>query len=262
MSDPAVFLHELAANDISERLTEINKSFTKVAIVTGCPKPWAKVFPNARIVADSEHLNFPDTDYDLIIHGLSLHSINDPVGQIIQCRMKLHPDGLFVASLFGGQTLTELRVVLAEAETKLRGGLSPRISPMAEVRELGNLLSRSGLALPVADSDLVPVTYADMASLMCDLRAMSETNIMAARQKTFTPRSVFDLAEELYQQHYSQNDGRINATFELITLTGWCPSDTQQKPLKPGSAKSSLEAALKAAVAETDATPPELDPKG
>ena len=244
MAKPALFLHELAAEQTSERLSEINKAFTDVAVITAFPSLWRKHLPHATFVAEGDLLDLPHGPFDLVIHALSLHWANDPVGQMIQCRRALRPDGLFLAVLFGGRSLQELRTSLAEAESRLKGGLSPRIAPMAEMRDLGGLLGRAGLALPVADSDVLTVTYADLTALMRDLRAMGETNALSARPKRFTGRALLQAAAEIYRENFTAAEGRLNATAEMIYLTGWAPSDSQQKPLRPGSAQTRLADAL------------------
>jgi hypothetical protein len=175
---------------------------------------------------------------------MSMHWANDPIGQIVQSRHALKPDGLFLGAMFGGQTLHELRSVLAEAESRVTGGLSPRVAPMAEIRDLGALLQRSGMALPVADAMPLNVTYEDAWALMRDLRAMGEANALSQRLRKPTRRAVFAEATKLYAEHFSDADGRIRATFEVIFLTGWAPDESQQKPLRPGSATARLADAL------------------
>lgn len=239
-----LFLHEDAAAEAEERLSEVNKAFTAPAVVTAFPGPWREILPNARIVADDEVLALEEGAHDLVIHALSLHWANDPVGQLIQCRRALSPDGLFLGVLFGGQTLSELRAVLAEAESRLTGGMSPRILPMAEIRDLGALLQRAGFALPVADAVRRTVTYATMFHLIADLRAMGEGNALALRSRRATPRALFPEAAAHYAGAYPAGDGRIAATFESIWLTGWAPHPGQQKPLRPGSAAQRLADAL------------------
>lgn len=243
---PALFLHEDLRDEIQERLTEVNKTFTSVAIVTGFPDFWRDAFPNADIFADDEVLGLKQGAYDLVLHVMALHWANDPVGQLIQCQRGLRPDGLFLAALLGGQTLHELRACLAEAEASITGGLSPRVVPMAEIRDLGGLLQRAGFALPVADGFSRKVHYRDMLHLMQDLRAMGESNALAARMRRPTRRAVFTKAAEIYAQTYAVPDNRISATFEMIFLTGWAPHDSQQKPLRPGSAVQRLADVLNA----------------
>lgn len=243
--DPAAFfLHQRAADQISERLTEVNKTFTKVGVISGFPALWQRYVPDSTAVEDSDTLAFGGQKFDLIIDALTLHVTNDPVGRLVQCRRALRPDGLLLAVSFGGQTLHELRAALAQAESELLGGLSPRVSPMAELRDLGDLLLRAGFALPVADSDTVVVTYPNPLALMDELRGMGETNVMVARAKSFTRRSLIMKAADIYIRHHAAGPDRINATFEMATLTGWAPSDDQPKPLRPGSATARLADAL------------------
>ena len=177
---------------------------------------------------------------------------------MVQSRLAVIPDGLFLGAMFGGQTLHELRTALAEAETALTGGLSPRVLPMGDVRELGGLLQRAGFALPVADTRTINVTYTCLADLVRDLRGMGESNALAARNRSIAHRELFKLTEHIYRQHFSDPGGRMTATFEVIYLTGWAPDESQPKSLKPGSATTRLADAL--GVSETSAgegvTPP------
>jgi hypothetical protein len=163
---------------------------------------------------------------------------------LVQIARALKPDGLFIGCLVGGATLTELRQCLTAAESELTGGVSPRVFPFADVRDMGGLLQRAGLALPVADNEVLTVRYPDMFALMADVRAMGGTNVMHARLKRFTTRGVMLKAAEMYAQRFADADGRIRATFELIWVSGWAPHESQQKPLKPGSAKQRLAHAL------------------
>ena len=199
------------------------------------------------MIGDEDVLGLTLGQSDLVIHALCLHWANDPVGQLVQCRQALQADGLFLGVLFGGQTLHELRVCLAEAEALVTGGLSPRVLPMGEIRDLGALLQRAGFALPVADSFTKTVHYRDALHLMRDLRHMGEGNALAARLRTLTARRVFDRAAEIYREQFSEPNGDIRATFEIICLTGWAPHESQQKPLRPGSASQRLADALKTA---------------
>lgn len=242
--DRARFLHDEAAAEIQERLSEVNRTFTAPAIITGAPHLWTGLLPGARIVGDDDMLGLTPGAHDLVIHALSLHWANDPVGQIIQSARALRPDGLFMAVFFGGRTLSELRASLAEAESRLTGGLSPRILPMGEIRDLGALLQRAGLALTVADSRALTVRYDSALDLMHDLRAMGETNALAARRRNTPPRTLFAETSEIYTRAWATQDGRIPATFEMIFLTGWTPDPSQQKPLRPGSAAHRLAEAL------------------
>lgn len=243
-SNPALFLQEEAAFEINERLNEVNRTFTAIAIVTPFADLWRNLLPNAEIVPDGELLNLKPETYDLVIHAMSLHWANDFVGQLIQCRRALKPDGLFLGACFGGETLTELRVALAEAEVAIAGGLSPRVAPMGEIRDLGALLQRADFAMPVADTATKTVTYANMQGLVTDLRLMGETNAQTARHKSFAPRALFETASQIYKEAFATRDGRIAATFEMIFLTGWAPDESQPKPLRPGSAKARLADAL------------------
>jgi len=237
-----MFLHEIAADEVKDRLELVNRRFTRPAVVTGFPDPWRAAFPDARIVPDDEVLALEPGAHDVVIHGLSLHWANDPVTQVFQCHQALEPDGLFVGVTFGGQTLHELRAVLAEAEVALTGGLSPRVLPMGEIRDLGHMLQMAGLALPVADSLLQKVSYPDALALMRDLRAMGEGNALADRAGR-TRRDMFRLAADTYASSFGEN-GRVRATFDMVFLTGWAPHESQQKPLKPGSATARLADAL------------------
>lgn len=239
----ALFLQEEAVWEVQERLTEVNRTFTAPVVVTPFPALWPD-FPG---IADEDRLDLQAAAHDLVIHALALHWANDPVGQLVQCRRALKPDGLFIGLMFGGQTLHELRASLAEAETEVTGGLSPRVLPMGEIRDLGGLLSRAGFALPVADSFTKTVLYRDAFHLMRDLRAMGEGNALAARLRRPTRRAVLFRAAAIYAERFGTPEGRIPATFEIICLTGWSPHDSQQKPLRPGSAAARLADVLNAA---------------
>lgn len=243
-ANPALFLHEAAADEVEYRLGVVNRSFTSTAIVTGFPDFWQARFPKATCIADDEVLTLEESAHDLVIHALCLHWANDPVGQLIQARRALKPDGFLLAALFGGETLQELRRSLAQAESDLRGGLAPRVLPMGDVRDLGALLQRAGLALPVADSLPLKTSYAAPLHLMRDLRQMGEANAMAARIRAMTRRDILLRASEIYQQNYSDSEGRIPASFDMIFLTGWAPDASQPQPLRPGSAATRLAEAL------------------
>ncbi|MCL3881607.1 methyltransferase domain-containing protein [Marivita sp. GX14005] len=243
-SAPALFLHEEARADIEDRLSLVNKSFRDAAIVTPFAEVWRDAFPAAKIIPDAEMLDLDEAAHDLVIHAMALHWANDPVGQLIQCRRALIPDGLLLAASFGGQTLHELRAAMGQAEIEITGGLSPRVAPMAEIRDLGALLQRAGLALPVADSAVLTASYPSALHLMRDLRAMGEANALSARLRAPTRRGVLLRAAELYAEAYGDAGGRVPATFELITLTGWAPDASQPQPLRPGSAAARLADAL------------------
>lgn len=243
-TDPALFLQEAARDDVQDRLAMVNRRFTAPAVVTGFPQLWQDALPGARIVQDDAVLDLEAGAHDLVIHALSLHWADDPVGQLIQCRHALKPDGLMLATTFGGQTLHELRAALASAEAEVTGGLSPRILPMGEIRDLGALLQRAGFALPVADGLPLTACYQSALHLMRDLRAMGEANALAARPRHMARRAVLLRAAALYAAQFSGDDGRVRATFELITLTGWAPDASQPQPLRPGSAAQRLADAL------------------
>lgn len=244
-AEPAFFLHDEAVDEIKERLTEVNRTFTAPAVVSAFPEIWGAAFADAVHVSDQDTLDLQPGAHDLVIHAMSLHWANDLVGQLVQCRRALRPDGLFLGVFFGGQTLQELRIALAQAEVALTGGLSPRIAPMGEIRDLGALLQRAGFALPVADSAARLVTYRSPLHLIDDLRGMGEVNALSSRHRVAPPRALFSEMARIYHDTYAQPDGRIPATFETIFLTGWAPDESQQKPLRPGSAKARLADALK-----------------
>jgi len=209
--------------------------------------------------ADEERLPVLPNGLDLVLSNLALHWVNDLPGALIQINRALKPDGLLLASMLGSGTLGELREALLQAEAEIEGGASPRVSPVAELRELGALLQRAGFALPMVDRDTIEVTYADIFALMRDLRAMGETNAATARRRNFTRRRTFFRAAEIYAARFPAAPGsdgsvRIRATFEVIYLTAWSPSPTQPKPLQPGSAAHRLADALD--TAEFDAGEP------
>jgi SAM-dependent methyltransferase len=244
MENPALFMQEEAAIEIDERLNQVNRTFKSPAVVTSFPEIWKNILPGAVFIEDRDVLELEVGAHDLVIHSLSLHWANDPVGQMIQCHRALVPDGLFIGAGFGGQTLHELRTCLSEAEIALTGGLSPRVVPMGEIREMGALLQRAGFALPVADTFAKTVVYRDAWHLMRDLRAMGEGNALELRRKTIPPRALFEVTNDIYGRNFALEDGRITATFELVFLTGWAPDASQQQPLKPGSAVARLADAL------------------
>lgn len=250
----ADFLLARAAEDLAERLAPVMRPFPDIADV-GTPGPHFRqalhaLRPMSGLSApgfvDSMHevLDSTPERFDLIASGLALQHANDLPGALIQIRRALKPDGLFIGCMLGGATLTELRQALTEAESEVTGGVSPRVFPFADVRDMGGLLQRAGLALPVADSETVTVRYADMFRLIADLRAMGGTNVMIARSRTPTRRAVFQRAAEIYSGRFADADGRIRSTFEMIWLSGWAPHASQQQPLRPGSAKQRLADAL------------------
>jgi SAM-dependent methyltransferase len=239
----ALYLHRLAADEVTERLGAVNRTFTRPAIVTPFAVAWQGRLPEARIVADAEVLDLTPGAHDLVIHALALHWAEDPVGQVVQCRRALSPDGLFLGITFGGRTLGALRAALATAEAEVTGGLSPRVLPMADIRDLGAVLQRAGLALPVADAFVQEVRHADALALMRDLRAMGEGNALAGRHRRIPPRALFARAAALYAAAQSDGAGVVTP-FEFVVLTGWAPHESQQKPLRPGSAAARLADAL------------------
>ncbi|WP_171241135.1 methyltransferase domain-containing protein [Ruegeria sp. HKCCA5491] len=242
--DDALFLHRAAIDEVQDRLSMVNKSFTAPAIVTPFAHVWQGVLPKAHIVADEDVLRLTPGAHDLVVHAMALHWANDPVGQLIQCHRALKPDGLLLVACLGGETLNELRTALGQAEIEVTGGLSPRIAPMGELRDLGGLLQRAGFALPVADTARLTAEYRDIVHLMHDLRAMGETNSLSERLKHPTRRQVFGRAQDIYAENFATPQGRLATTFELICLTGWSPDESQQKPLRPGSAQARLADAL------------------
>ncbi|GAB5389985.1 MAG: methyltransferase domain-containing protein [Alphaproteobacteria bacterium] len=203
----------------------------------------------SRIVLDEEFLPLAPASQDLIASALSLHWVNDLPGALLQIRQALKPDGLFLATLFGAETLKELRHCLMLAEDEISGGVSPRVSPFADLSDMAGLMQRAGFALPVADVDRVTVTYAHPLKLMQDLRMMGETGLSRGRTKSFTPRRVLLRASELYLQQFAETDpetgtARIFATFDMIHVSGWAHAKTQQQPLQPGTASQRLADAL------------------
>jgi NADH dehydrogenase [ubiquinone] 1 alpha subcomplex assembly factor 5 len=192
------------------------------------------------LVADEEWLPFAPASFDLVISNLSLHWVNDLPGTLVQIRRILKPDGLFIAAVLGAGTLAELRQSLMEAELAEEGGVSPRVSPFADVKDLGSLLQRAGFALPVVDSDAIGVTYADPMRLLADLRGMGEANAVAEQRKGLTRRATLLHAISAYQSHFAGPDGRLPATFQVMTLTGWAPHPDQPKAAMPGSATHHL----------------------
>ena len=198
------------------------------------------------IICDEEWLPFAPASFDLVVSALALHIINDLPGALVQIRRAMRPDGLLLAALPGGQTLHELRTAFAIAESECEDGVSPRVAPFADVRDLGALLQRVGFALPVADVEPLTVRYASMFALMADLRAMGATNTLVDRRKTPLRRKTLLRAAEIYAERFADSDGRVRATFEIVMLSGWVPHENQQKPLAPGSARMRLADALAA----------------
>ena len=200
--------------------------------------------PGLRVATDEELLPFAEESFNLAVSALSLHWVNDLPGALIQVNRALKPDGLFLGAMLGGDTLTELRDAMMQAELAVEPGVAPRVSPFADIRDAGGLLQRAGFALPVADVERITVDYADAFKLMRDLQGMAETNAVLARHKAPLKRRTLVAAMEAYHDLYGRPDGRIPATFDIVYLTGWAPHESQQKPLAPGSAKIRLAQAL------------------
>lgn len=243
-TNPLLFLQEAAADDLQDRLLIVNRSFQDTVIVSDWPQLWADRLPDARVIAPSQTLEVTENCADLAIHALNLHWAEDPVGQLIQLCRALRPDGMLIASLFGGQTLSELRMALSEAESRVTGGLSPRVLPMGDIRDLGGLLQRAGFALPVSDTFRIKVRYDNAIALMRELRMMGEGNALTERLRHPTRRDVLFEAARIYHENFADADGRIPATFEFCILTGWAPDSSQPQPLRPGSAAARLADAL------------------
>lgn len=262
--DGADFLMNRAAEDLADRLGAVERRFAKAAVLfcqtpaaTGVLAASGKVTEIVRVETDAVFLNgaagsvapletvpFEPQSLDLAVSLLSLQAMNDIPGMLIQIRRALRPDGLFLGAFAGAGTLSELRECLLAAETELYGGVSPRVIPFTDVRDAGALLQRAGLALPVADVETVTVRYANLFALMADLRAMGETSALADRSRRPGTRGLFARAAEIYAERFSDPDGRIRASFSMVWMSGWAPDASQQKPLKPGSAKVSLKAIL------------------
>jgi SAM-dependent methyltransferase len=197
-----------------------------------------------RLGADEEFLPFGPGTLDLVVSGLSLQFVNDLPGVLLQVRQALKGDGLFLAALLGAGSLSELREAFLVAETEIYGGATPRVAPFADVRALGGLLQRAGFALPVADVDTLRVTYPHPLALMTELKGMGASNVLAERSRRPMTRRLLARGAEVYGERFATPDGRVPATFEIVTLTGWAPDPSQPKPLRPGSATSRLADAL------------------
>ena len=269
---PADFLLARVADDLAERLSSVLRRFDfaadlgtpgehlrqalatsgKVRVLIAVDAladfslgPRGKAAEGAPLVAaDEEALPFREGSLDLVVSALALHLVNDLPGTLIQVRHALKPDGLFLAALLGGETLTELRQAFAQAETEMEGGVSPRVAPFPDLRDLGALLQRAGFALPVADTERLTVRYASVFSLMHELRRMGATNALIERRRVPLRRATLMRMAEIYTRRFADPDGRLRATFEIVWLSGWAPDPTQQKPLQPGSAKMRLAEAL------------------
>jgi SAM-dependent methyltransferase len=263
----ADFLLRRAADELAERLKLVKRDFA-FAVDAGAPGPHAATVLAARpggratvrlaptaasagagdftvLVADAERLPLAEASADLIVSLLALHHINDLPGALIQIRRALKPDGLLIAALAGGETLSELRQSLTIAESEVAGGVSPRVAPFADARALGGLMQRAGFALPVVDVDTVVARYADLLALMRDVRAFGAANALVERSRKPLSRATLARTAEVYAERFADRDGRLRATFETIWLTGWAPADSQPKPLRPGSAQMRLADALR-----------------
>ena len=257
----ADFLIARAVEDLDDRLAAVLRSFPSVLdLATPTPKAARRLRARAEtvvrlstvaeagdsvVVADPELLPFgTEARFDLAVSLLALGQVNDLPGALVQLRRALKPDGLFVGCLLGGASLTELRQSFWQAESEIEGGVSPRVAPFAEVRDLGGLLQRAGFALPVTDAERLTVRYSDVFALMRDLRAMGLTNALTERSRKPLRRTTLLRMAEIYAERFADPDGRIRATFEMLWLSGWAPHESQQTPLKPGSAKTRLAEAL------------------
>jgi SAM-dependent methyltransferase len=256
----ADFLLRRVVDDLDDRLGAVLRTFTE-AVDLGSPSALAaerlrasgrvgrvtRLAPRAEagaVLADLEALPLAPARFDLAVSLLALQHVNDLPGTLAQLRRSLRPDGLFIGCLLGGRTLTELRQVFGQAESEVEGGVSPRVAPFAEVREMGSLLQRAGFALPVTDVETVTVRYRDPFALMHDLRAMGLTNVLLDRRRTPLRRDTLLRAAALYAERFADPDGRLRASFEILWLSGWAPHESQQKPLKPGTAQTRLAEAL------------------
>jgi len=228
-------------NNLSQLL---NEKQPKSLIHQGLSQLSEAGMPEQSVAADSEFLPFQDESLDLVISNLDLHWANDLPGVLIQINRALKPDGLFLAALFGGETLFELRQSMMRAEINIDAGSSPHVSPMLDIRDAGGLLQRAGFALPVADTDRITVNYNDVFSLMKDLRGMGEANKLTRRFKGMSSRRLFMETNRVYHELFGADNDRIPATFDIIYLMGWAPDASQPKPLRPGSAKARLSDAL------------------
>jgi SAM-dependent methyltransferase len=258
---PATFLIDRVADDMAGRLSAVLRRFD-IAADIGTPTDAVRralaerigaivaVSPAASggalaIAADEEALPFRDGSLDLVVSALALQFVNDLPGALVQIRRALKPDGLFLAAMIGGESLVELREAFAQAESEIEGGVSPRVAPFADLRDLGALLQRAGFALPVTDIDRVTVRYATPLALMHDLRRMGAASALAERRRKPLRRATLRRLFEIYAERFADADGRIRATFEIVWLSGWAPHESQQKPLQPGSAKARLADALR-----------------
>jgi SAM-dependent methyltransferase len=247
------FLLDRVVEELAERLHAVLRTFAVGADiatpgdqVVGALADHVATFRRVDVPdVESEGLSLSPETLDLAVSALAFQFVNDLPGMLAQIRRALKPDGLLLAAMVGGDTLTELRQAFAAAEAELEGGVSPRVAPFADLRDIGALLQRAGFALPVTDVDRIVVRYDSVFALMQDLRRMGATNVLAERRRTPTRRATMLRMAQLYSERFADPDGRIRATFEVIWLSGWAPHESQQKPLKPGSAKASLAEAVK-----------------
>ena len=245
------FLLDRVAADIGERLSAVLRNFER-AVDVGTPGDAVRraLVASGKVTAveavpfRDEIVSAPAGTLDLAVSALALQFVNDLPGALVQIRRVLKPDGLFLAALIGGDTLSELRQSFAAAESEIEGGISPRVAPFADIRDIGALLQRAGFALPVVDSDRVTVRYDTVFALMHDLRRMGATNALTERRRRPLKRATLFKMAEIYRQRFADADGRLRATFEVIWLSGWAPHESQQQPLKPGSARTRLADAL------------------
>ncbi|HEV7877551.1 methyltransferase domain-containing protein [Bradyrhizobium sp.] len=249
---PATFLLDRVAEDMTERLHAVLREFARAGDI-GTPGDQVRNALTKRVgqlarvdLPDSESRPLPlaPESIDLAVSALALQFVNDLPGVLAQIRRALKPDGLLLAAMIGGDTLTELRQSFAAAEAELEGGISPRVAPFADLRDVGALLQRAGFALPVTDVDRIVVRYDSALALMQDLRRMGATNVLVERRHVPTRRATLLRTAQVYGERFADPDGRIRATFDLVWLSGWAPHQSQQKPLPPGSAKASLAEAV------------------
>ncbi|TMJ21386.1 MAG: methyltransferase domain-containing protein [Alphaproteobacteria bacterium] len=250
---PVTFLLDRVAEEMAERLAAVKRDFAEAADIwtpgDALRKPLAdrlKSFTHLDVLGDpQEVLPFQQETLDLVVSALALQFVNDLPGVLAQIRRALKPDGLLLAAMIGGDTLNELRQCFAAAEAQLEGGVSPRVAPFADLRDAGHLLQRAGLALPVTDVDRIVVRYDSAFALMADIRRMGASNILVERRRAPTRRATMLRMAQLYAKRFADADGRIRATFDVVWLSGWAPHESQQRPLKPGSATASLAEAVK-----------------
>ena len=263
---PRAFLTREIASRLVERLDDVRRSFARAldlgshgdefaaALADRNTVGWlvradlghgfARLARGPAVVADEEFLPFAPQSFDLVVSAMDLHWVNDLPGTLVQIQRILRPDGLLLSAMLGGATLWQLRQALTVAESEVEGGLSPRVSPFADLRDAAGLLQRAGFALPVADSETIEVEYGDALSLMRDLAAMGESNLVVERRRGLARRATLLRAAEIYGERFALPSGRVAASFEVLFLHGWAPHESQPKPLRPGSAARRLADAL------------------